>query len=221
MKKVAFRGLALALVLLFVFSAAAIAVPKQKVAKEKVKREVQLKQEKEVRNKETIKNQKAEAKKAQVKEFKGKILLNKKEMKFDVPPVIKEGRTLIPVRAIMNGFGATVTWDEVSKAVYVENDGVKITILFENTTVYVNEKAVTLDVPAQIVSNRTYVPLRFLSEVLGKKVEYDEKTGDITIEEGQEEAEDDLDETEPSEEDETATGENASGEQDEQTSNDE
>ncbi|KXG77552.1 hypothetical protein AN618_11040 [Fervidicola ferrireducens] len=217
MKKLAFKGLALALVLLFVLSAAAVAMPKQKVEKAKVKSEVQLKQEKELRNREITKTKTAEAVKAAVKEFKGKVVLNKKEMKFDVPPVIKEGRTLIPVRAIMNGFGATVTWDEVSKAVYVENGDVKITIVVGSLTVYVNDKPVTLDVPAQIINSRTFVPLRFLSEALGKKVDYDEKTGDITIEEGQEEVEDDLDEAELNEEveDAAAAEENAGSEQDE------
>lgn len=227
MKKLAFKGLALAMVLLFVLSAAAVAKPKQKVEKAKVKSEVQLKQEKELRNREITKTKTAEAGKAAVKEFNGKVVLNKKEMKFDVPPVIKEGRTLIPVRAIMNGFGATVTWDEVSKAVYVEKGDVKITIVVGSPIVYVNDKPVTLDVSAQIINSRTFVPLRFLSEALGKKVDYDEKTGDITIEEGQEEAENDLDEAELNEndldegelneevEDEAAAGENAGSEQDE------
>ncbi|TYP56149.1 copper amine oxidase N-terminal domain-containing protein [Thermosediminibacter litoriperuensis] len=198
MKRGIFKALCLTLILLFTVSTVALALPGKSGNPDKVRGEVRVgerKEQKKFKIEERIKNDIKE--KMNMKEFNAKIRVNKKEMKFDVPPVIKDGRTLIPLRAIMNGFGATVTWDQVSKAVYLVKQDIKITICVGSNTIYVNEEQVTLDVPAQLISNRTFVPLRFISEVLGKKVNYDETTGDIDIEEGQEiEEEQDVEEEE-------------------------
>ncbi|ADL07402.1 copper amine oxidase N-terminal domain-containing protein [Thermosediminibacter oceani] len=185
MKKSIFKVLCLTLIMLLTLSTVAFALPGKYSNPDKVRGEVKVGEKKEHKNykmEERIKNDIKE-KMSNMKEFKAKIMVNKKEMKCDVPPVIKDGRTLIPLRAIMNGFGATVTWDQVSKAVYLVKQDIKITIFVGSNTIYVNEKQVTLDVPAQMISNRTFVPLRFISEVLGNKVNYDATTGDIEIEE--------------------------------------
>ena len=100
---------------------------------------------------------------------------------FDVPPVIKEGRTLIPVRAVMNGLGAEVKWDEVARTVTITRDGKIIILNIVNGAAFVNGKKLELDVPAQIINNRTFIPLRFIAESLGEKVEFVEETGEINI----------------------------------------
>ena len=104
-------------------------------------------------------------------------------LKFDTPPVIKEGRTLIPVRALSEGFGATVSWESATKTVIIEKDGSRILIQLENPIAMVNNDQVELDVPAEIMNSRTLVPLRFILESLGLKVDYDQETGIIEIEE--------------------------------------
>lgn len=125
-------------------------------------------------------------------EFVGdhKIRVNKNNVKFDVPPVIKEGRTLIPVRAVTEAMGAKVEYDEKTAVVTItsadgktvimfylaESDNGKITVTKDGVT-----KDVTTDVRPGIINNRTFVPLRFISETLGLKVSHDEKTGDIDI----------------------------------------
>ncbi|OPZ94593.1 MAG: hypothetical protein BWY74_00450 [Firmicutes bacterium ADurb.Bin419] len=114
------------------------------------------------------------------------------EVEFDVPPVIKSGRTLIPVRAVSGALGAEVDWDSetntitITKSVYGEEDKV-ITINPDSDIVLVNGKEVKLDVPAQSINNRTMVPLRFIAVVLDKEVEYDSETGTITIEDADDE----------------------------------
>lgn len=60
--------------------------------------------------------------------------------------------------------------------------------------------------PADTICNRTFVPLRFLAEVFGEKVEYDEETGDIEIgdtedEEDEEDLEDDNEDDDETEDD--------------------
>jgi len=113
--------------------------------------------------------------------LRSKVRVRKQELKFDVPPVIKEGRTLVPVRAITQGLGATVDWDAENKTVTVIRGEDTVVLTLGSNVVTVNGEPVTLDVPAQLVSNRTFVPLRFLGEIFKQKVSYDEETGDIDI----------------------------------------
>ncbi|MGF7399203.1 copper amine oxidase N-terminal domain-containing protein [Thermoanaerobacterium thermosaccharolyticum] len=58
------------------------------------------------------------------------------------------------------------------------------TIVFDlnSSKVYVNGSEVTLSMPAMEISNRTFVPLRFIAESLGVNINYDNNTGNIDIE---------------------------------------
>lgn len=129
--------------------------------------------------------------KEQIKEMKGAVKVNGKQLKFDVPPVVKNGRVLIPLRAIMNGFKADVSYDKDTNTVIIKKGDKEVKIDLTNNKVYVDGKEVSIDVPAMVINNRTLVPLRFLSEVLGKKVNYDEKTGDVDIEDKNEDENED------------------------------
>lgn len=104
-----------------------------------------------------------------------------KEIKFDVPPVIKEGRTLIPVRAIMNGLGADVKWDEAAKTVTVTKGDVTIVITLDSNKISVNGVEQAIDVPAQLISNRTFVPVRFVAQALKLNVAWDGETETVEI----------------------------------------
>lgn len=117
----------------------------------------------------------------QAKKLEERIRVRGMNLKFDVPPVIKEGRTLIPVRAIMNGLGAKVDWNAEIKTVTIMRDGKEIILKLDTNEVLVNGETVTIDCPAQLISNRTFVPLRFVAQTLGEKVNYDEATGEIDI----------------------------------------
>lgn len=116
-----------------------------------------------------------------------KIKINNRFINFDVPPVIKSGRTLIPVRAVTEGLGAKVEWDGALSLVTITSpDGlIKIELFLNSGDVWVIEDGVrtnvTLDVAPALHNNRTFVPLRFIAETFGLKVAYDDKTGEIDI----------------------------------------
>ncbi|WHH56997.1 copper amine oxidase N-terminal domain-containing protein [Petroclostridium sp. X23] len=120
-----------------------------------------------------------------------------KDVKFDVPPVIKGGRTLIPVRAVVNALGAEVAWDAetrtvtVTKAVYGAEDDSQMIIELEidSNIATVNGEEVDLDAAAELNSSRTFVPLRFIAETFGLKVDWDEDSSTVVIEEGSEDEE--------------------------------
>lgn len=109
------------------------------------------------------------------------VLFKKGNAKFDTPPVIKEGRTLIPVRAVSEALGAKVEYDDVGKIVTITKDGKVIVFSLAEGTVTVNEETVEIDVPAEIMNNRTMVPLRFIAEQLELTVEWDQETQTINI----------------------------------------
>lgn len=100
------------------------------------------------------------------------VFYNNVKMKLNQPAAIDNGRTLLPMRDFFNGIGYDVGWNEQTKVATVYKEKLVITIRTESGDVYVNDKAVTLDVPPQLINNRIYVPLRFLSETLGCQVDY-------------------------------------------------
>ncbi|MFZ5753049.1 MAG: copper amine oxidase N-terminal domain-containing protein [Bacillota bacterium] len=122
--------------------------------------------------------------KGKAKKLEERIKVRGMNLKFDVPPVIKEGRTLIPVRAIMNGLGAKVEWNGEAKTVIIIRGDKVIVLNLGTGETTVNGQIISLDVPAQTLNNRTFVPLRFIAQTLGEPVNYDENTGDISIGDG-------------------------------------
>lgn len=110
------------------------------------------------------------------------VLIGKGEAKFDTPPVIKEGRTLIPVRAISEAMGADVAWNAEENTVTITKDDKVIIFNLTENKVYVDETEIIIDVPAEVMNNRTMVPLRFIAEQFGLNVEYDDEMQTIVIE---------------------------------------
>lgn len=100
---------------------------------------------------------------------------------FDQPPMILDGRVLVPMRAIFEALGAKVHW-EVGKQVVTAAKN-KNTIIVSIGSIYaaVNGREQALDVPAQIINNRTMVPVRFISESLGAKVSWSVRSQTVTI----------------------------------------
>ncbi len=91
----------------------------------------------------------------------------------DVMPVIKDGRTLVPVRFISESFGAQVGWDGATSEVSVTLGEKIIKMQVNSKKINVNGNESELDVPAQVINERTLIPLRALVEALGKKVMWD------------------------------------------------
>jgi hypothetical protein len=103
------------------------------------------------------------------------------EIIFDQPPVIEEGRTLVPARAIFEALGLTVSYDEATQVVTAKNDQYEIILAIDQVKATVNGEAATLDVPAKILGDRTMVPIRFISEAIDLEVAWDNDARTINI----------------------------------------
>lgn len=100
-------------------------------------------------------------------------------------PYIENGRTLVPVRVISEHFGAEVSWSEEDNKVVITSGETVIEIVIGNNKATVNGEVKELDCPAVINNGRTMVPLRFISEQLGKAVTYLDITKQILISDSQ------------------------------------
>ena len=113
------------------------------------------------------------------------VVLNGKPISFDTAPYLDNGRVLVPMRGILESLGYTVEWQNDTRSVLATNNDTRILMPLGSKTVTVNNKSVSVDAPAKLVSGRTLVPLRFLAEYCGAEVVWNntEKTVTITSEE--------------------------------------
>jgi hypothetical protein len=100
---------------------------------------------------------------------------------LDTPPVIVSGRTLVPLRPIIEGLGGVITWVPETRSVEMVFNGTTLLLQIGNRTAVVDGKAVTLDVPAAIMNGRTMLPVRFVSEHLGADVQWEPLRKTVTI----------------------------------------
>ncbi len=109
--------------------------------------------------------------------------LNGIQKEIDVPPFIKDGKTLVPIRFIAEAFGAEVQWDASTKTVriYFSSKNIKIILQINDKNSYVNDQKIILDVPPLIKDGRTFVPIRFIAESFGAEVQCDGTEKKITI----------------------------------------
>lgn len=108
------------------------------------------------------------------------VMLNGSKIFFDQDPVIDSDRVLVPLRAIMEATGAELTWNEGGE-VTVLKDGTKIELKIGEKQAFLNGEKCDLDVPAKIISGRTLVPVRFISQCLNYDVEWNQDTQTVTI----------------------------------------
>ncbi|MGE4353230.1 MAG: copper amine oxidase N-terminal domain-containing protein [Oscillospiraceae bacterium] len=102
----------------------------------------------------------------------GSVTVNNNIIKFEAPPYIKGGKTIVPVRAITEAMGAEVSWDPETETVTITKDDTTVEMTVGDTTVSVNGVAVETTAP-DISCGKTYIPLRFLAETFGFDVTWD------------------------------------------------
>ncbi|MBO4343601.1 MAG: copper amine oxidase N-terminal domain-containing protein, partial [Clostridia bacterium] len=102
-------------------------------------------------------------------------------LKFDVPPVLQNDRTLVPFRAIFEALGATVDWDESTQTATAVKGDITLKITVGDNKLYKNGEAIELDVPAQIINDSTLMPVRAVSEAFGCEVNWLDQTQTVVI----------------------------------------
>lgn len=96
-------------------------------------------------------------------------------------PTVINGRTLVPIRAIIEELGGNVSWQQETQTVILTYKTNEIKLSINSNAAYLNGKEYTLDVAPQIINERTMLPIRFIAEGFNFNVFWDYETSVITI----------------------------------------
>jgi hypothetical protein len=116
--------------------------------------------------------------------------VNGRAIPTDSPPVQESGRTLAPVRAVVEALGYIVAWDSGTQTIDIydiisEDLRISLRIGSNRAKIATGIRGVMdekiLDVPARTINGRTMVPVRFIAETLGCTVGWDEETRTVSI----------------------------------------
>ncbi len=125
--------------------------------------------------------------KKELKDYSIGVFMRGKHVDFNkydgVMPEIVNDRTLIPLRAVSETLGAEVEWNGEDKSVTVTYGDNSIVITVGNMTALVNGEEVEIDSPALIKKDRVLVPIRVIAEALGLKVEWDDESNSVIVDE--------------------------------------
>lgn len=117
-----------------------------------------------------------------------KIVINNQELHTNVHPVIVDGRTLVPLRAIGEAMGCTVTWVDATKTANLMNDAVLVSMQIGSKFIGKKKRVGTgepsykeIDVAPQIINGNTYIPARAFAEALDAVVGWDSTTNTVLI----------------------------------------
>lgn len=110
------------------------------------------------------------------------VQLNGQPVTFEGQAAVqRDDRTLIPVRGVFEQMGYEVNWNGALQTASITDGKQTIEVPLHKSYITHNGKKVMIDVPAQLINDRTMVPLRAITETLGAKVEWDEDTLTVMI----------------------------------------
>lgn len=97
------------------------------------------------------------------------------------PFIDNNNRTLVPMRVVMEQYGCTVSWDQQAKTASVTAGDTTVLVPIGQSYITVNGEQRTIDAPAQIVSGRTYLPIRAVLEAFGANVGWDNANKQVVV----------------------------------------
>lgn len=118
------------------------------------------------------------------------IKVNNKEVKTDADPFIKDNRTMVPIRFIVEALGGSANYftnDEYGGIPYVvvsnsnPEDGLSMILFINKHVAMISQGTFRSDVAPLIRNNRTFVPLRFAADYLNFDVEWDGNTNTVYL----------------------------------------
>ncbi|OHW63063.1 hypothetical protein EUAN_08470 [Andreesenia angusta] len=118
------------------------------------------------------------------------IILNGQEINLDVKPIIVDGRTMVPIRALFENLGMKVSWNAEKRIAIGEKEGVEIELYTGNyyvdgwTDSYYNNIEISRgDVSPRIINGRTLVSVRMISDLLGLDIKWDGQNKNVILNE--------------------------------------
>jgi len=100
------------------------------------------------------------------------VTLNNQPLATSVAPIQRNGRTLVPMRDIFQALGATVAWNGLTQGITATRGETNIGLQMGRSAATVNGRQINLDQAPILYRGSTMVPLRFVSEALGARVDW-------------------------------------------------
>lgn len=112
-----------------------------------------------------------------------KIEVDEKDIEMPTIPMLIDGHLLVPVKPLALGLGCTVQWDNPSHTLIVKKGSKLVEITYGKYQALVNKNFVSLTHPMVIYNSAAYIPARFLGDIYGHDIEWDEdnKTMKFTL----------------------------------------
>ena len=102
------------------------------------------------------------------------VLVNETKVKTDNLTIIRDGRTLVPLRTISEALGATVNWNNETQTVTIKRNETAVLMSIGQNIFYKNNEPISLDVAPIIKNDRTLVPIRAIAEAFNCVVVWDD-----------------------------------------------
>ncbi|MBN2222106.1 MAG: copper amine oxidase N-terminal domain-containing protein, partial [Vallitaleaceae bacterium] len=96
-------------------------------------------------------------------------------------PVIRNGRTIVPIRAIVEALGGTIAWESTTKTITISAQGNIVVMQIGSLSYSVNGSSYQMETAPVIINSRTMIPLRAATESLHCDLEWDPNLRQITI----------------------------------------
>lgn len=112
------------------------------------------------------------------------LVIDGERIDTSLPPVIKNNRTLVPVRLVSEKMGAVVDWNAENKTVHIVKGNRSVVLRIDNRLIDYTEDETSFslcDVPPQIMDSRTFVPLRLVSNALGVTINWDQDSRTVYV----------------------------------------
>ena len=110
-----------------------------------------------------------------------RLMLNGDYLMTDVKPYIENGRTMVPVRVISEGLNASVSWDADKRETGITSGSDEVILKIGSPAAYINGRKTALDAAPVIKDDRTFVPLRLVTEALGCDIKWDAEKRTVRI----------------------------------------
>jgi len=110
------------------------------------------------------------------------VSINEQKIIFtDQAPAVVDGRTLVPVRSVFEHIGFDVDWEEETRTVTLIRENDEIIIAIDSDEFITNGRTHRLDVPAQVINDRTMLPIRAVLASVGYNVDWDEESSTVLV----------------------------------------
>lgn len=109
------------------------------------------------------------------------VLINGSAFESDVPPIIQNNRTLVPLQAIAEAMNIDISWDEQTGIANAADGDTSVRLQINNATGYRNNTPTTLDVSPQNINGSFMIPLRFFAESFNYQVDWNSELYQVSL----------------------------------------